>query len=125
MSLPWMHLLRALLDGMEGEWPTYSGVRDACVVCSEPPETMWQEGPFWGVREGPEPTCLLTEDGPVHLRHEVMRGSCFDPPMPRGRLLDDLSAYGRSYWLDTARQVIAGLEDDGFTNEPKPREEES
>ena len=56
MSLPWMHLLRALLDGMEGEWPTYSGVRDACVVCSEPPET----------------TCLLTEDGPVHLRHEVV-----------------------------------------------------
>ena len=41
------------------------------------------------------------------------------------RLLDDLSAYGRSYWLDTARQVIAGLEDDGFTIEPKPREEES
>ena len=58
VSLPWMHLLRALLDGMEGEWPTYddSGVRDACVVCSEPPETM----------------CLLTEDGPVHLRHEVV-----------------------------------------------------
>lgn len=72
MSLPWMHLLRALLDGMEGEWPTYSGVRDACVVCSEPPETMWQEGPFRGVREGPEPTCLLTEDGPAHVRHEVV-----------------------------------------------------
>lgn len=58
MSLPWMHLLRHLLDGMEGEWPADedSGVRDACVVCSEPPETM----------------CLLTDGGPVHVRHEVV-----------------------------------------------------
>ena len=38
------------------------------------------------------------------------------------RLLDDLSAYGRSYWLDTARQVIAGLEDDGSPSNPNPRE---
>ena len=36
--------------------------------------------------------------------------------------LDDLPAYDRSYWLGTARQVLAGLEDDGFTIEPKPRE---
>ena len=34
--------------------------------------------------------------------------------------LDDLPAYDRSYWLDTARKIIAGLEDDGFTIEPKP-----
>lgn len=41
------------------------------------------------------------------------------------RLLDDSPAYDRSYWLGTARQVIAGLEDDGFTIEPKPRGEAS
>lgn len=58
MSLPWMHLLRHLLDGMEAEWPADddSGVKDRCVVCSEPPETM----------------CLLTDGGPVHVRHEVV-----------------------------------------------------
>ena len=39
--------------------------------------------------------------------------------------LDDLPAYDRSYWPDTARQILAGLEDDGFTIEPKPRGEAS
>ena len=58
MSLPWMHLLRALLDGLEAEWPVddESGVKDACVVCSDRPDTM----------------CLMTGDGPVHVCHEAV-----------------------------------------------------
>ena len=36
--------------------------------------------------------------------------------------LDVLPDDVRSYWLDKVRQAIAGLEDDGFTIEPKPRE---
>ncbi len=36
--------------------------------------------------------------------------------------LDSLPDDVRSYWLDKVRQAIAGLEADGFTIEPKPRE---
>lgn len=58
MSLPWLFLIRGLLDGLEAEWPVDddSGVKDACVVCSDRPDTM----------------CLMTGDGPVHVCHEAV-----------------------------------------------------
>ena len=70
---------------------------------------------------------ILPEPGPdegerlVEALAQRLRGGVGGTHRP----LDDLPAYDRSYWLGTARQVIAGLADDGFTIEPKPRGEAS
>ena len=58
MSIPWLFLIRGLLDGLEAEWPVDddSGVKHACVVCSEKPDTM----------------CIQVERGPVHVCHEAV-----------------------------------------------------